>query len=136
MTPLTLWRYSLICFIAFVCTVGCGRQLCKVTGVVSVNGKQAPAGLKITFTPQNPNSEPILGVTENDGSYVLIDRSGRLGVPPGDYTVSVGFWGDASSNPPGLADLKIPTDVRDGTSTLTCSVRPGMGAFNIDASIQ
>lgn len=136
MTPLTLWRCSLNCFIAVVCTVGCGRQLCKVTGVVSVNGKQAPAGLKITFTPQNPNAEPVLGVTENDGSYVLIDRSGRLGVPPGDYTVSVGFWGEESLNPPGLKELKISEGYREGSSTLTCSVRPGMEPFNIDMSRQ
>jgi hypothetical protein len=134
MASLMRWPFCLILLIAVVSAVGCGRHLCKVTGAVSINGKQAPAGLKITFTPQDADAEPILAVTENDGSYVLIDRSGRLGAPSGDYSVSVGFWGDESMNPPGLKGLKISEGYRDGSSTLTCSVRPGMGPFNIDMS--
>jgi hypothetical protein len=121
---------------ACIAMVGCGRQLCEVRGNLSIDGKQAPAGLKITFTPQKADAEPILAMTENDGSYLLIDRSGRRGAPPGDYRVSVGFWGDASVNPPGLSGLKISDGFHEGTSTLVCPVRPGMGPFNIAVTKQ
>jgi hypothetical protein len=128
--------HCLACLTAFVAVAGCGRQLCEVGGTVSIEGKQAPAGLKITFTPQKADAEAILAMTENDGSYFLIDRSGRRGAPPGDYRVSVGFWGDASVNPPGLLGLKISDGFREGTSTLVCPVRPGMGPFNIAVTKQ
>lgn len=134
MARILRWHLRCGCLIALVTAIGCGRQLCEVRGAVSIDGKQAPAGLKITFTPQNADVEPILAVTENDGTYVVIDRSGRLGAPSGDYSVSVGFWGDESMNPPGLKGLKISEGYRDGSSTLKCSVRPGMGPFNIDMS--
>jgi len=134
MGSFTRWCGCLACLTIVVSAAGCGRQLCKVAGAVSINGKQAPAGLKITFTPQNADAEPILAVTENDGSYILIDRSGKLGAPPGDYIVSVGFWGDESANPPELKGLKISEGYGTGSSTLTCPVRPGMEPFHINIS--
>lgn len=112
--------------------LGCGVPLSKVSGLVSINGKPAPPGLKITFMPRDGGSEPILSMTENDGRYLVIHRSGKPGVPSGSYTVSLGFWGDASLNPPGLASLKIPEEFCDGTSTLVCNVRGGRLEFNID----
>lgn len=116
--------------------LGCGLSLCDVSGLVSIDGKPAPAGLKITFAPRDGTSEPILGVTENDGRYRLIHRSGRPGVPAGTYTVSLGFWGDASVNPPGLSSLTLPEEFLEGTSTLVCDVRSGRTEFNIEVKKQ
>lgn len=114
--------------------LGCGVSLCDVSGRVSIDGKPVPPGLKITFTPHGDDQQPILAMTENDGRYVVIHRTGKPGVPPGKYSVSVGFWGDASMNPPGISSLKIPEEFRDGTSTLVCDVRGGKTEFNIDLS--
>lgn len=112
--------------------LGCGISLCEVSGVVSIDGKPAPPGMKIAFTPRGRDAEPTLAMTENEGRYLVIDRTGRPGLRAGSYTVSLGFWGDPSMNPPGLADLKIPEEFRDGSSTLVCEARGGRLEFNID----
>lgn len=125
------WQLFLCSFLLLTCTAGCGPRLCDVSGLVSLDGKPAPAGLKITFEPRDGNGDTVLSVTENDGRYRLIHRSGKPGIPMGSYTVSVGFWGDAKTNPPGLAALKIPEAFREGSSTTVCDVRSEIVQFDI-----
>lgn len=112
--------------------LGCGVSLCDVSGVVSIDGKPAPPGMKITFTPRGRDAEPILAMTENDGRYLVIDRTGKPGLRTGSYTVSLGYWGDPSMNPPGIADLTIPEAFSEETSTLVCEARGGKMEFDID----
>lgn len=111
---------------------GCGVVLSDVTGRVVIDGKAAPPGLKITFEPRGGAAEPIFSATDQEGHYRLIDRSGKSGVSPGAYVVSLGFWGDGSVNPPELAAIKIPERYRTGSSTLECTVGRTATTFDID----
>lgn len=130
MKPLNVSRWLVVVFGASA--LGCGAGLADVSGLVSIDGKPAPPGLKITFEPRDGKSEPVPSVTDTSGRYRLIHRSGKPGIPSGTYKVSLGFWGDPSTNPPELAVLKIPKDMQEATSTLVCDVKPGGTEFNID----
>lgn len=112
---------------------GCGIRVGEVTGTVLVSGEPAPEGLRVAFTAQGTDVETIYANTGVGGKYQLIHRSGKKGIEPGRYSVSLGFWGDQKSQPPSLQKLKIPANFLDGTSTLTCDVPGGGIVFNIDA---
>jgi hypothetical protein len=112
--------------------IGCSVRLSDVTGQVLINDKAAPPGLKITFTPQDGKGEPIHSATDTEGRYRLIHRSGKTGIRPGTYLVSLGFWSDPETNPPELSSLNFPSDVREGTSTLVCVVHAGGMEFDIN----
>lgn len=111
---------------------GCSVRLSDVTGQVVIDDKPAPPGLKITFAPQDGTGEPVLSATDTEGRYRLIHRSGKTGIRPGIYQVSLGFWSDSETNPPELSSLKLPQDVREGTSTLVCDVQAGGMEFDIN----
>jgi hypothetical protein len=111
---------------------GCAPVLSEVSGRVVINGKPAPPGLKVVFEPLGSGAEPILSATDEEGRYRLMDLSGKTGVVAGTYVVSLGFWGDASVNPPELAAIKIPERYRTGGSTLECVVGRTATTFDID----
>jgi hypothetical protein len=114
-------------------TVGCGIRVGEVTGTVTVEGEPAPEGVRVSFTAQGTDVETIYANTGVGGKYQLIHRSGKKGIEPGRYTVSLGFWGDQKAQPPTLQKLKIPAAFFDGTSTLTCDVPGGGIVFDINA---
>lgn len=130
-----LGRASVPIVLSLVLVWGCDPVLSDVSGRVVINGKPAPPGLKVVFEPSGGGGEPILSVTDEEGRYRLIDRSGRSGVRAGTYLASLGFWGDASTNPPELAAIKIPERYRTGTSTLECVVGRGATTFDIDIRV-
>jgi hypothetical protein len=111
--------------------VGCSVRLSDVHGSVLIDDKPAPPGLKVTFAPQTAEGEPVLSATDTEGRYRLIHRSGKTGIRPGRYSVSLGHWGDPATNPPELSSLKLPPDVREGTSTLVCDVLMGGTQYDI-----
>lgn len=110
---------------------GCGIRVGEVTGTVTIAGKPAPEGLRVSFEAQGTDVETIYANTGVGGKYQLIHRSGKKGIEPGMYTVSLGFWGEQSAQPPELRKLNLPADVRDGTSTLACTVPGGGIVFDI-----
>ena len=112
-------------------TAGCGIRVGEVTGTVMIGGKPAPEGLRVSFKAQGTDVETIYANTGVGGKYQLIHRSGKKGIEPGVYTVSLGFWGEQSAQPPELRKLQLPVDVRDGTSTLACTVPGGGIVFDI-----
>ena len=114
-------------------TAGCGIRVGEVTGIVTIEGEPAPEGVRVSFTAQGTDVETIYANTGVGGKYQLIHRSGKKGIEPGRYTVSIGFWGDQKSQPPTLQKLKIPREFFDGTSTLTCDVPGGGIVFDINA---
>ena len=111
--------------------VGCGVRVGEVTGTVKLFGKAAPEGLRVAFQAQGTDVETIYANTGVGGRYQLIHRTGKKGIEPGTYTVSLGFWGDQSTQPGELGKLKIPKNFRDGTSTLFCEVPSGGTVFDI-----
>ncbi len=110
---------------------GCGIRVGEVTGTVMIAGKPAPEGLRVSFEAQGTDVETIYANTGVSGKYQLIHRSGKKGIEPGEYTVSLGFWGEQSAQPPELRKLNLPDDVRDGASTLVCNVPGGGIVFDI-----
>jgi hypothetical protein len=107
-----------------------------VEGVLRVDGKPVPQGLKVVFTPDTKDGEPCVGVTNDKGRYVMYAQPGMKGLPRGRYTVSIPSPVDAIGGslilPPELADITIPDRYRPGRSTLVCDVRWGGTAYDID----
>ena len=128
----SLLKIAVPALISISAAAGCGPRLIDVTGQVVIDGKPAPPGLKVVFEPRGGTAEPILSATDTAGRYRLIDRSGKAGVAPGPYVVSIGFWGEASASPPELASLKIPEQYLVGSSTLECLVGHTSTVFDID----
>jgi hypothetical protein len=117
---------------------GCGAWATRtpVEGVLRVDGKPVPQGLKVVFTPDTKDGEPCVGVTNDKGRYVMYAQPGMKGLPRGRYTVSIPSPVDAIGGslilPPELADITIPDRYRPGRSTLVCDVRWGGTAYDID----
>ena len=118
-------------FVFLTTLIGCGVRVGEVTGTVKLFGKAAPEGLRVAFQAQGSDVETIYANTGVGGKYQLIHRTGKKGIEPGTYTVSLGFWGDQSTQPGDLGKLKIPRNFRDGTSTLVCEVPGGGTVFDI-----
>ncbi len=118
-------------FTLFICVAGCGIRVGEVTGTVTLSGESAPEGLRVSFQARGTDVETIYANIGIGGRYQLIHRSGKKGIEPGTYSVSLGFWGEQSAQPGKLAKLKIPKGYRDGTSTLVCNVPGGGTVFDI-----
>ena len=88
------------------------------------------------FTPQGVDPEPCVGVTNDQGLYVMYLKPGMKGIREGTYSVSIALSdAEGSSNvmlPPALAGLTIPKAYRTGNSTLTCDVSRSGTVFDID----
>lgn len=125
--------------------MGCSQRTNRypVEGMLTIDGKPSPQGMQIVFSPQEPEvvpeglqSEAFTGVTNDQGRYVAYYRPGMKGLPAGRYVVSIVSPADEAAGtmivPPWLAGIKIPSHYRIGRSTLTCVVRPGGTAFDLD----
>jgi len=88
------------------------------------------------FTPQGADSTPCVGVTNDQGLYVMYLKPGMKGIPKGIYGVSIALPGDEGTSnvmlPPVLAGITIPKEYRTGSSTLTCDVPRSGTVFDID----
>jgi len=86
-------RITLIIFTLFIATmIGCGFNLTKVTGKVTLDG-QPVEGAAVTFTQKDNRSIMALGTTDAKGEYSLITFRGGdkaiKGANPGEYVVSI-----------------------------------------------
>ena len=113
------------------CILGCGVRVGEVHGTVTIHGEPAPEGLRVMFQAQDSDAETIHANTGVGGHYQLIHRSGKKGIEPGTYLVSIDFWGEQAFRPPELAKVEIPQSFRDGNSSLTCTVPSGGTIFFI-----
>lgn len=123
----------------FTLVVGCGTSVnrAEVTGTVTIAGKPVTQGVQVVFTPQTPDAEVTIGVTNDRGRYTMYHKPGMKGLPSGTYTVSIKQPGDDTPGPglilpPELAAIKIPKRFRIGTSTLECVVGSAPTTFDID----
>lgn len=132
---------------------GCGQSgndgitqtLVPMTGIVTMNG-QPLANANVLFTPRGSTvGQGAYGTTEVDGTYELKHRSEKLGIEPGEYTVTITKMTqkDGSPIPDGksAADVEavqvIPPSFSDPTSgnpALQVSVSQSGGALNFDIS--
>lgn len=69
---------------------GCGNDLARVTGTITVDGEvlRAAPDLKVTvlFQP-NSGGTPAVGIVDEDGQYQLSTGS-QQGIVPGDYSIT------------------------------------------------
>jgi hypothetical protein len=123
--------------LAFASGCGGGIHRSEVTGTVTIAGKPVAQGVQVVFTPQGPDAEVTIGVTNDSGRYTMYHKPGMKGLPVGSYIVSIKQPGDDTSGPglilpPSLAGIKIPDRYRTGTSTLECVVGRAPTTFDID----
>ncbi len=114
-----------------VCIHGCGIRVGEVTGTVTIYGEPAPEGLRVMFQAKDSDTETIYANTGVGGRYQLIHRSGKKGIEPGVYLVSIDFWSEKAFRPPELKNLEIPQKFRDANSSLLCTVPSGGIEFDI-----
>lgn len=115
------------------CQPGVGAT---ATGVVSFNGKPAPAGIVVRFQPQVPNSSASIGVTDASGRYDLRFNARTRGVLPGESIVSLAIVAepDAQGNvtvAKALQGITIPKSYGD-RSELRKTVKRGHNEIDID----
>lgn len=72
---------------------GCGPDVLKttkVTGKITFNG-EIVAGANVVFSPTGSGGKPAVGLTDENGVYVLQTHEGAVGAgtTPGEYKVTV-----------------------------------------------
>ena len=118
--------------------IGCSGEPPRysVTGHLKIDGNPVPQGVRVVFTPQGADPTPCVGVTNDQGLYVMYWKPGMKGILKGTYSVSIALSGDEGTSnvmlPPALAGIKIPAEYRTGSSTLTCDVPRSGTVFDID----
>jgi len=117
---------------------GCGPRGvgATCTGTVTIDGKPAPAGIRIDFQPAGPAGSPSMGITDALGKYELRFTATRLGVMPGECLVRVTVPREMSAQgiptvPEALKAVVIP-DHYSQHSTLMRTVKPGPNQIDIE----
>jgi hypothetical protein len=117
---------------------GCQGEIPRssVTGHLKIDGKPVPQGVRVVFTPQGADPTPCVGVTNDQGLYVMYWKPGMKGIHEGTYSVSIALSGDEGTSnvmlPPALAGITIPKAYRTGSSSLACDVPRSGTVFDID----
>jgi hypothetical protein len=116
---------------------GCGRGVgATATGVVRLDGKPVPAGVIVRFQPRVPQGSTSIGVTDDDGRFVLKFNATTTGVMPGDSLVSLAIRESYDTRgvpfiPENLRAIRIPESYGP-SSTLVKTVKPGSNVIDID----
>lgn len=119
-------------------SIGCGRGDvgATATGLVTIDGKPAPAGLRVDFQPQGGKGSPSMGITDASGRFELRFTASVWGVMPGDCLVRISPFQQVGADgiqkvPDALKDIRIP-DTYGRESTLMRSVKPGHNTIDIE----
>ncbi len=133
---ISFWCAVSCCLVASA--VGCGRWDigATATGLVTIDGQPAPAGIRVDFQPQRPDGSPSMGITDADGRYELCFTAAVKGVMPGDCLVRLSPFYEMGADgiptiPDGLKDIRIP-DAYGRESTLVRTVKPGRNTIDIE----
>lgn len=116
---------------------GCGPRGvgATCTGTVIIDGKPAPAGIRVDFQPQGPNRSPSMGITDATGKYELFFTAARKGVLPDECLVRVTVMPQLVEGiprvPEALKDVRIPEHY-GRQSTLMRTVKPGHNQIDIE----
>lgn len=126
-----------ICCVVAV-AIGCGSPTvgATATGRVTIDGKAAPAGLRIDFQPRGNTGSPSMGLTDANGRYDLMFTSSVRGVMPGEYVIRVApFFARGPEGIPKAADTLAGVHIPDSygrNSTHLRTVKPGHNTMDID----
>lgn len=89
-TRKTFFALTVLTFSCLALTVGCGSDLCVVTGKVTIDGSPA-SKVTVLFSPKTEGAgQPAVGVTDDQGTYKLQTVTGKAdgGTTKGDYIVT------------------------------------------------
>lgn len=118
--------------------VGCGPAGVGATaeGVLTIDGKTAPPGIRVDFQPQGRDGSPSMGVTDANGRYELFFTPARKGVMPGECRVmlqpSREYGPDGTPRiPEAMKGLRLPEGFNGERSPLTRTVKPGHNTIDI-----
>lgn len=115
---------------------GCGSGVgATVTGLLTIDGKPAPAGIRIDFEPQVENASSSTGFTDARGEYEMKFNVYSVGVMPGESLVRVSILPEIGANgkpavAEGLEGVRLP-DAVGKNSTLRKTVKPGRNRIDI-----
>lgn len=122
--------------LAIVASDGCTKTAgSTVIGHLTIDGKPAPAGIRIDFEPQVENGSSSTGYTDNHGRYEMRFNVNRLGVMPGESVVRISILPEISITgepalPESLRAIRLPDSVGKNT-TLRKTVKPGANTIDI-----
>jgi len=137
---LTSARTSIACLAGVSLMVaslaGCSRSVgATASGTVTVDGKPAPAGIRVDFEPQIKGGSSSSGYTDDDGRYEMRFNVNRLGVMPGESVVrisilpEIGITGEPLV-PESLRAIRLPDSVGRNTA-IRKTVQPGANTIDI-----
>ena len=115
---------------------GCGSPIgATVTGLLTIDGKPAPAGVRIDFQPQVENASSSTGFTDARGEFEMMFNVNKKGVMPGESLVRIAVLPEVGSGgapvvAKELQELRIPDSV-GRNSTLKKTVKPGRNRIDI-----
>ena len=134
----SFWITAAIAGVAAV-VGGCGPRGVGATasGILTIDGKQAPAGVRIDFQPDGPKGSPSTGITNDKGSYELWFTPGNKGVMPGECRVMVQRPPAAGPDGPrqmseGMKNIRIPSAFAGEQSPLIRTVKSGHNTIDIE----
>lgn len=131
----TLVTFAAAC-LASAPFAGCGNSIgATVTGQLTIDGKPAPAGVRIDFQPQVENASSSTGFTDARGEFEMMFNVNKKGVMPGESLVRIAVLpevgpGGAPVVAKELQGLRIPDSV-GRSSTLKKIVKPGRNRIDI-----
>lgn len=130
------WFILVAAALPFVCA-GCGPRGvgATCTGTVTIDGKPAPAGVRVDFQPQGPQGSPSMGITDATGKYDLMFTAARQGVMPGECLVRVTVVREMVQGVPTVPDALKAVVIPDHygqRSKLRRTVKPGPNQIDIE----
>ena len=120
--------------LASVC--GCRPSVgATAVGTITIDGRPAPAGIRVDFEPQVKGASSSTGYTDANGCYELMFNVNTVGVMPGESLVRLSiqptFTGDGKPfMPEELRVIRLPDSV-SRNSTLRQTVKPGANQIDI-----
>jgi len=111
-----------------------GKQqpMAKVTGRVTLNG-QPLANAAVTFVPET--GRPAMGVTDEEGRYVVTTFEKNDGALPGQYRVTIAAQAARTPKNGNNVQATVPKAYSDPqTSALTVEVVQGRNDFQLELS--
>jgi len=80
----------LLAAVVLVAAVGCGGSgLPSLTGTVSIDGKPAPAGVALQFSPTLEGGSPSYAKTDAEGKYEAQFSFNKTGIQLGEHSVKL-----------------------------------------------
>lgn len=129
---------NVMTFMFVLALAGCGRRDIGATarGRVTIDGRPAPAGLRVDFQPQGPGGSPSTGTTDAAGRYELWFTAAHKGVMPGECRVMLQPARESGPDgypriPEALRALRLPEAYAGEQSPLIRTVKPGHNTIDI-----